>query len=105
MSSAKLLVVYVFFLLCFSIKVSAQPSQTKKKDPLLTSVDNLSEKLMPQVIAWRRDFHKHPELGNREFRTSGIIAQYLRSLEMEVTTGVAKTGVIGILKGGKRDLW
>ena len=101
MSSAKLLVVYVFFLLCFSIKVSAQPSQTKKKDPLLTSVDNLSEKLMPQVIAWRRDFHKHPELGNREFRTSGIIAQYLRSLEMEVTTGVAKTGVIGILKGGK----
>jgi len=101
MNSAKLLFVYFFFLLCSSINVSAQPSQTKKKDPLLTTVDNLSEKLMPQVIAWRRDFHEHPELGNREFRTSGIIAQYLRSLEMEVTTGVAKTGVIGILKGGK----
>jgi hypothetical protein len=52
MTFAKLLLVYVFFLQCFSINVSAQPSQTKKKDPLLTTVENLSEKLMPQVIAW-----------------------------------------------------
>ncbi|HEV8507145.1 MAG TPA: amidohydrolase, partial [Chitinophagaceae bacterium] len=101
MSSAKLVLANLFLLLCFSINVSARPAQTKKRDSLLTTVDNLSEKVIPQVISWRRDFHKHPELGNREFRTSGIIAQYLRSLEMEVVTSVAKTGVIGILKGGK----
>ncbi len=55
----------------------------------------------PQVIAWRRDIHQHPELGNRETRTAKIVAEHLRSLGMEVRTGVAHTGVIGILKGGK----
>ena len=55
----------------------------------------------PKVIEWRRDFHEHPELGNRETRTAGIIAKYLQSLGMEVKTGVATTGVVGILKGGK----
>jgi metal-dependent amidase/aminoacylase/carboxypeptidase family protein len=54
-----------------------------------------------QVIDWRRDFHQHPELGNREFKTAEKIAAHLRSLGIEVQTGVAKTGVVGILKGGK----
>jgi len=54
-----------------------------------------------QVIAWRRDFHEHPELGNNEVRTSAIIAKHLVSLGITVTSGVAKTGVVGILKGGK----
>jgi amidohydrolase len=49
----------------------------------------------------RRDFHQHPELGNREFKTAEKIAAHLRSLGIEVQTGVAKTGVVGILKGGK----
>ena len=53
------------------------------------------------MIGWRRDFHEHPELGNQEIRTSAIIAQHLRLLGMEVKTGVAHTGVVGILKGGK----
>jgi amidohydrolase len=53
----------------------------------------------PRVIAWRRDFHEHPELGNREFRTARIIATHLRRLGLEVRTGIAKTGVIGILRG------
>ena len=53
-----------------------------------------------KVIEWRRDFHSNPELGNREFRTAEIVAKHLRSLGIEVTTGVAKTGVVGILKGG-----
>ena len=56
--------------------------------------------VMPDVVAWRRDFHEHPELGNREFRTAGIIAAHLRELGMEVQTEVAHTGVIGILRGG-----
>ena len=56
--------------------------------------------VMPDVVAWRRDFHEHPELGNREFRTAGVIAAHLRELGMEVRTEVAHTGVIGILRGG-----
>jgi amidohydrolase len=53
-----------------------------------------------QVIAWRRDLHQHPELGNREFRTAGMVADHLRALGLdEVRTGVAHTGVVGLLKG------
>jgi len=54
-----------------------------------------------KVIAWRRDIHQHPELSNREFRTSKIVAEHLRSLGMDVQTEVAHTGVVGVLKGGK----
>lgn len=54
-----------------------------------------------QVIAWRRDFHQHPELGNREFRTAEVVANHLRSLKIETQTGVAHTGVVGVLAGGK----
>ena len=54
-----------------------------------------------RVIAWRRDLHQHPELGNREFRTAALVADHLRSLGFdEVRTGVAHTGVVGLLKGG-----
>jgi len=54
-----------------------------------------------KVIEWRRNFHQHPELSNREFNTSKKVADHLRSLGIEVKEGVAKTGVVGILKGGK----
>ncbi|UCC26935.1 MAG: amidohydrolase [Gemmatimonadales bacterium] len=64
-------------------------------------LDAIAAALEDQVIAWRRDFHEHPELGNREFRTAGIVADHLESLGMEVTTGVAHTGVVGILHGGR----
>ena len=59
------------------------------------------QKVEPQCIAWRRQLHQYPELGNREFKTAKLIADHLRSLGMEVTEGVAKTGVVGLLKGGK----
>lgn len=55
----------------------------------------------PQVIAWRRDFHEHPELGNQEVRTGKIIADHLKRLGLEVQTGVAHTGVVGLLRGGR----
>ncbi len=55
----------------------------------------------PKVVAWRRDFHQHPELGNRETRTAGIVAEHLKGLGLEVQTGVAHTGVVGTLVGGK----
>ena len=54
-----------------------------------------------KVIEWRRDIHQYPELGNREFRTAEKIAKHLRSLDIEVETGVAHTGVVGLLKGSK----
>lgn len=54
-----------------------------------------------KVITWRQDFHQNPELGNRETRTAAIIAKHLKELGLEVTTQVAITGVVGILKGGK----
>lgn len=64
------------------------------------AVDRGVEAVMPDVVAWRRDLHQHPELGNREFRTAGVVADHLRALGMEVRTGIAHTGVIGVLRGG-----
>ena len=52
-----------------------------------------------KLIAWRRDIHQHPELGDQENRTSQLVSEHLRSLGLEVQTGLARTGVIGILKG------
>lgn len=57
------------------------------------------QELVPDLIALRRDFHEHPELGFEEVRTANIVAQRLRHLGLEVQTGVAKTGVIGLLRG------
>ena len=54
-----------------------------------------------KVVAWRRDIHQNPELGNRETRTAKLVADHLRALGIEVQTGVAHTGVVGILKGGR----
>ena len=70
-------------------------------NPLAADVEKISAEINPQVVAWRRDFHKNPELGNRETRTSKIIADELRKLGFEVTTGVATTGVVGVLRGGR----
>jgi len=64
-------------------------------------LDAAISKLEPRVIEWRRDFHQNPELSNREFRTSKIVAEHLKKLGLEVQTGVAKTGVVGVLRGGK----
>lgn len=58
--------------------------------------------LEPRVITWRRDIHQHPELANRERRTAALVAQHLRELGLEVQTGVAVTGVVGVLRGDPR---
>jgi amidohydrolase len=70
-------------------------------NPLVSQVDKLTHELTPQVVTWRRDFHQHPELGNRETRTSKVIAEELRRLGYEVRTGVAHTGVVAVLKGAR----
>ncbi len=64
-------------------------------------INAAAAKVMPQVIEWRRHFHQNPELGNREFNTSKMIAEQLRKLGIETRTGIAKTGVVGTLKGGQ----
>ncbi len=64
------------------------------------AVDRAAEAVMPQVIAWRRDLHRHPELSNREVRTAAFVADHLRELGLAVRTGVAHTGVVGVLRGG-----
>ncbi|QJD96399.1 amidohydrolase [Mucilaginibacter robiniae] len=70
-------------------------------DALKAQVAKKADALQPQLVTWRRDIHEHPELGNHETRTAALIAAHLKSLGIEVQTGVAKTGVVGILKGGK----
>ncbi len=63
-------------------------------------IDEAARAIEARVIAWRRDLHAHPELGNREFRTSAIVAAHLQKLGLdEVRTGVAHTGIVGLLKG------
>ncbi len=71
------------------------------KAPAQNRVGADADAIEQKLVAWRQDLHRHPELGNRETRTAGIIAKHLQSLGIEVKTGVAYTGVVGLLKGGK----
>ncbi|HKA59336.1 MAG TPA: amidohydrolase [Gemmatimonadales bacterium] len=64
-------------------------------------MDRLASQVQQKVLTWRRDIHEHPELSNRETRTANLVATHLRSLGLEVRTGVAHTGVVGVLRGGK----
>ncbi len=64
-------------------------------------IDVATAKIMPKVIEWRRHLHQYPELGNRETKTAKYVEDHLRRLGIEVKTGIAKTGVVGILRGGQ----
>jgi len=66
-----------------------------------TEIDAAAAKVLPQVIEWRRYIHQHPELSNREVNTSKFVSDHLKQWNIEVRTGIAKTGVVGILKGGQ----
>ncbi|HEY5917462.1 MAG TPA: amidohydrolase [Chryseolinea sp.] len=72
-----------------------------QKSDSRTIISAAADKVESKVITWRRDIHEHPELGNRELRTAALVAKHLQSLGIEVTTNVAVTGVVGILKGGQ----
>ena len=65
-------------------------------------IDARAAALESKVIAWRRDLHQHPELSNREVRTAGVVAEHLQALGLKVQTGVAHTGVVGLLDSGRR---
>lgn len=62
-------------------------------------IDAEADRIEQRVIEWRRHFHAHPELSNREVQTAAYIADFLRGLDMEVQTGIAHTGVVGVLRG------
>ena len=86
--------IFSFIILCAAVSsASAQNIQQL--------IDQKAKALLPKVIEWRRHLHQNPELGNREFKTMEYIANHLKSLGLEVKTGVAKTGVVALLKGGK----
>ncbi|HEU5134218.1 MAG TPA: amidohydrolase [Steroidobacteraceae bacterium] len=76
------------------IVLSVTPAYSKDLEAEIKAVD-------ASIITWRRDFHQHPELSNREVRTSGIVAEHLKKLGLEVETGIARTGVVALLKTGK----
>ena len=88
-----------FVLLCSAFINSAATGQSQSYN-LSTDTEARIEGIEAQVIAWRRHFHQHPELSNREFQTAATIAEHLRSLGIDVQTEVAHTGVVGVLVGG-----
>jgi len=85
---------HLLFLLLFGWSFGATAQA-----PSTTDLNTACERMLPKVIEWRRYLHQHPELSNRERNTAAYIEKHLRSLGLEVKSGVAKTGVVGILKG------
>ncbi len=83
------------------IALGIGPTLHAQSSRLDAEVDRRAAQVDGKVVAWRRDIHEHPELSNRETRTADLVAQHLRSLGIEVRTGVAHTGVVGVLRGGK----
>ena len=84
-----------------SITLTAGSLEAQKVKTSAERIDRETAAVEKDVIRWRRDIHQNPELGNREFRTAKLVADHLESLGIEVRKGVAHTGVIGVLKGGK----
>ncbi len=71
------------------------------RQSLTADVDRLSAAVTPELIEWRRYLHEHPELSNREVATARYIAERLQSFGLQPVTGVAKTGVVAVLQGGR----
>jgi amidohydrolase len=90
---------------CAAALLAALPAHAQGRAPADAARDaaiaRRVDAVLPKVVAWRRDLHQHPELGNRETRTGALVAAHLRALGLEVRTGVAKTGVVGVLRGGR----
>ena len=88
-------------ILCLTVAVLAISTNQYAQQSVLLKEKAYAgaDKIESKCIAWRRDIHQHPELGNNEYRTAKLIADHLRKLGLEVKENVAKTGVVGILKG------
>lgn len=92
----RILTMAIIFL-AVSIQLFAQKETIKLKEKISMATDNIESK----CVAWRKKIHQYPELGNREFNTAKLIADHLRKLGLEVKEGIAKTGVVAILRGTK----
>ncbi|MFO0204213.1 MAG: amidohydrolase, partial [Alphaproteobacteria bacterium] len=79
----------------------AAPAHAQTQTGFSPSVESSIQTVLPRMITWRRDFHQNPELSYEEVRTARVVAAHLRSLRLEVRTGVAQTGVVGVLRGGR----
>lgn len=90
----------VFFLVLLAVHTRAITIHAAGVDP--ARLDAAAAALTDQIIAWRRDIHQNPELGNREFRTAAMVAEHLTKLGLEVRTKLAHTGVAAVLQGGGR---
>ncbi|MBN8605842.1 MAG: amidohydrolase [Caulobacterales bacterium] len=86
-------------ILALAAALLATPAHAQTAFP--ASVESSIQTVLPRMVAWRRDFHEHPELSYEEVRTARVVAQHLRGLRLEVRTGVALTGVVGILRGAR----
>ena len=86
---------------CLALFTLAFPLCAQVNPKLQAKLDQQAKEIESRVIEWRRDFHQNPELGNREVKTGAKIAEHLKSLGIKVQYPVAKTGVVGILEGGK----
>lgn len=95
------MVIALMALMIVPFKTHSQ-SEAVSVHSLRDRIDVAANEVETKVIAWRRDIHQHPELSNRETRTAKLIADHLESLGLEVKTGIAHTGVVGVLRGGKR---
>jgi amidohydrolase len=84
-----------------ALAVLAMLPAASPADSDLARIDRAAQDVAGKVVEWRRDFHRNPELSNREFRTAEKVSAHLRSLGLEVRTGVAHTGVVGVLRGGR----
>ncbi|MFN6286905.1 MAG: amidohydrolase, partial [Bacteroidota bacterium] len=85
----------------FVVSVIAVNAQTRTTTDLKTVIQSKAESLQGKTNSWREQIHQNTELGKREFKTAKLVAAHLRSLGIEVQEGVAKTGVVGLLKGAK----
>src|ERR1043165_1419489 len=86
---------------CLLLALAFTPCLAQTNAALQSKLDQQAKEIEPKLIAWRRNFHEHPELSNRELKTGQLVADFLKSLGIEVKYPVAKTGVVGILKGAK----
>jgi amidohydrolase len=86
---------------CLVMIASTLAASAQVSPKLQAKVDQQAKEEESKIIAWRRHLHQYPELSNREFKTAAMVAEHLKSLGIEVQTGVAHTGVVGLLKTGK----
>lgn len=88
-------------LLAASLSVLALSSGAAMAQVPLSRVEAAAEAVTPRVVEWRRHLHQNPELGFAETQTAAMVAEHLRALGLEVRTGVGRTGVVGVLRGGR----